>query len=272
MLVDLWLINLVFALLVVGPFFALFKADLGHSLLGRDLRPLNPAWLGDVIYRYQDMAPAALALAAAAVLLYLVLYVFLNGGIIGRLLDKEEGEGTAAPRLFLADCGRYFWRFARLFLLSLVFYAVALGAVPGALSAILKPVTENARTAWTIFWISNLRTVVALLLVSLVHLIFDYARIVVVVREERRVLHALGAAFAFIGKRFFRAWSLSLLITAGFLAGTGLYLFTRQFMPDTGLFWLGLALVWEQAFILFRLWTKMIYFSAQADYYGSRSY
>ncbi len=270
MLVDLWLINVIFALLVAGPFFALFKADLGHSMLGRNLRSFDPISLGDFIYKYQDVGPAALALVAGGVLIYMLLYVFLNGGIIGRLLDREEG--AAALPLFFADCGRYFWRFARLFLLSLVFYAVALGAIPGALEALLKPVTENARTAWTGFWISNLRTVVTLLLLSLVHMIFDYARIIVVVREERRVLRALGAALGFIGKRFFRSWSLYLLITAGWIAGTAVYLFGRQVMPDTGLLWLGLFLVWEQAFIFFRLWTKMTYFAAQADYYGSRRF
>jgi hypothetical protein len=269
LLLDLWVINFVFALLVAGPFYALFKADLGHSLLGRNLQSLDFIWLGDLVYRYQDMAPAALAWVMIPVLLYMLFYVFLNGGIIGRLLD---GEGRTTPQSFFADCGRYFWRFVRLFLVSLLFYALAFGVILGALSALLKPVMENARTEWTGFWISCLRTIFALLLLSLVHMILDYARILVVAEDDRHVLHALKTALRFIGRRFFRAWFLYLLIAAGFLAGTALYFLACGVIPDTGLIWTGLGIVWAQAFIAFRLLTKMVFFSSQAEYYRSSHY
>jgi hypothetical protein len=269
LLIDLWVINIVYALLIAAPLYALFKADLGHSLLGRNLQPLDFIWLGDFIYKYQDMAPAALALILVPLVLYTVLSVFLNGGIIGRLLDRD---GRTTPQAFFADCGRYFWRFVRLFLVSLLFYALAFGAILGALSALFKPVLENARTEWTVFWISDLRTVIALLLLSLVHMIFDYARILVVAGNERRVLQALKSAFAFIGKRFFRAWSLYLLIGMGFLAGTAVIFLVRGHLPDSGLVWLGLGLLWEQVFIVFRLWTKMTYFAAQAEFYRMSHY
>jgi len=269
LLIDLWVINMVYALLIAAPLYALFKADLGHSLLGRNLQPLDFIWLGDFIYKYQDMAPAALGLILVPLLLYPVLYVFLNGGIIGRLLDRE---GRTTPQAFFADCGRYFWRFARLFLISLLFYALTFGVILGALSALFRPVLENARTEWTLFWISDFRTVVALLLLSLVHMVFDYARIIVVAGDEKRALQALKGAFAFIGKRFFRAWSLYLLIGIGFLAGTAVFFLVRGHLPDSGLFWLGLGLLWEQAFIVFRLWTKMTYFAAQAEFYRMSHY
>jgi hypothetical protein len=269
LLIDLWVINFAYALLIATPLYALFKGDLSHSLLGRSLQPLDFIWLGDFIYKYQDMAPAALALILVPLLLYPVLYIFLNGGIIGRLLDRE---GRTTPDSFFADCGRYFWRFVRLFLLSLLFYALAFGVILGALSALFKPVLENARTEWTVFWISALRTVVALLLLSLVHMVFDYARILVVAGDENRVLRALQRAFAFIGKRFFRAWSLYLLIGMGFLAGTAVFFLVRGHLPESGLFWLGLGLLWEQAFIVFRLWTKMTFFAAQAEFYRMSHY
>ena len=56
---------------------------------------------------------ASRASCLVAGVLYLALQIFLNGGIVGRLLDRE-GRTTLEP--FFADCGRYFWRFVRLFL------------------------------------------------------------------------------------------------------------------------------------------------------------
>jgi hypothetical protein len=269
LLLDLWLINLGFALLIAGPFFALFKADLGHSLLGRNLQALDFIWLGDLVYRYQDIAPAVLAVVAIPVVLYALLSVFLNGGILGRLLDPE---GRTTPQTLFADCGRYFWRFVRLFLISLVFYVLALGVVPGLLSGLLSSVVENARTQWTVFWLSSARTVVTLLLLSLVHMIFDYARILVVLDDDRRVRHALMSALRFIGKRFFRAWFLYLLVGLGFLAGTAVYFLAAGGIPDTGLAWAGLGILWAQAFIAFRIWVKMVFFSAQAEFYRASHY
>jgi hypothetical protein len=262
-LLILWVFNVLFALLIAGPFFALFSSDLGHSLLGRNLQALDFIWLGDLIFRYQDVAPAALAAVAIPVVLYALVYVFLNGGIIGRLLD---GEGRTTLQTFFSDCGRYFWRFVRLFLISLLFYALAFGVVLEAVSALLKPVSEKALTEWPDFWISALHSVAALLVFSLVHMIFDYARILVVSEDDHRVRHALMTALRFVGRRFFRAWLLYLLIAAGFAAGTAVYALAGQAVPPEGLAWAGLGILWGQVFIAFRLWTKMVFFSAQAEY------
>lgn len=263
LLLILWVFNVLFALLIAGPFFALFSSDLGHSLLGRNLQALDFIWLGDLIFRYQDVAPAALAAVAIPVVLYALVYVFLNGGIIGRLLD---GEGRSTLQTFFSDCGRYFWRFVRLFLISLLFYALAFGVVLEAVSALLKPVSEKALTEWPDFWISALHSVAALLVLSLVHIIFDYARILVVSEDDHRVRHALMTALRFVGRRFFRAWFLYLLIAAGFAAGTAVYALAGRAVPPEGLAWAGLGILWGQVFIAFRLWTKMIFFSAQAEY------
>ncbi len=76
----------------------------------------------------------------------------------------------------------------------------------------------------------------------------------------------LGKALAFLGRRFFRAWLLYLLVGAGLVAGTALYFAAGGIIPGSGLAWLGIGLVWGQAFVVFRLWTKMVFFSAQAEY------
>jgi hypothetical protein len=269
LLLILWVINVLFALLIAGPFFALFSSDLGHSLLGRNLQTLDFIWLGDLFFRYQNVAAAALAAVAIPVVLFALVYVFLNGGIIGRLLD---GEGRTTPQTFFSDCGRYFWRFVRLFLVSLLFYALAFGVVLEALSALLKPVSEKALTEWPDFWISGLHSVAALLCLSLVHMVFDYARILVVAEDDRRVLHALKAALRFVGKRFFRAGFLYFLIAAGFVAGTAVYALVGQAIPPEGLAWTGLGILWGQVFIAFRLWTKMVFFSVQAEYLRTSPY
>jgi hypothetical protein len=62
------------------------------------------------------------------------------------------------------------------------------------------------------------------------------------------------------------------LIGAGVLAGAALFLVVQGRVPGTGLVWLGLGILWGQAFIVFRLWTKMVFFAAQAEYYRMNPY
>jgi len=266
LLLVLYLTNLAFALLIAWPFYALARADLGHSLLGRNLQTLDFVWLGELVYRYQSMAPAVAPWLLGSLLVYALLSVFLSGGTIGRLLDPE---GRTTARSFFSDCGRYCGPFFRLFLAALPFYLLALGAVPAALSALLKPLDENARTAWTPFGLSLGRTILALLALSIVHMVFDYARIRIVTEDEPRALRALGAALVFLGRRFFRGWTLYLLIALGFLAATGLAAALAGWFPEEGLFFVGAAAAGMQLYILFRLWTRMVFYAAQADYYRS---
>jgi hypothetical protein len=263
-LVNLWIINAVYALLVAAPMAALIQKDLGHSLLGRNLRSFDMIWLGDVIFKFQDAVPALRAWALAAMLLYFILYVFLNGGTIGRLVDRE---GPTNLQAFFGDCGKYFWRFVRLSLISLAFDILAFGLMMNVVSALMNPALENARTEWTVLLLNNAHTLIALLLLTIVHMIFDYARILVVSEDERRVLRSPGAAFKFLGGRFFRAWALYLLVAAGLLAGTALYFIVAGILPPSGILFLGLGILWAQFYIVFRLWARMVFFAAQAAYF-----
>lgn len=269
LLVILWVVNIVYAAVVAFPLVFIAQTELGHSYMGSNVRPFDLMWLGEATLKYQDAMPALIGGLVVAGLLFLGLYVFLNGGIIGRLLDRE---GRPTLRAFFEDCGRYFGRFVRLFLASLVFLGLTFGVVLRLLSALMNLWIENAWTEWTSVILQNLHFLAALLLLSVVHMVFDYARIVVVADEETKVLRALRNALHFLMKRFFRAWALYLLIVAGFVAGTVVFyaVFGLLSGPTVALVLLGF--VWMQLYVLFRIWVKTLFFAAQAEFFRSHPY
>ncbi|MCX6567910.1 MAG: hypothetical protein NT147_02515, partial [Candidatus Aminicenantes bacterium] len=173
---------------------------------------------------------------------------------------------------FFGDCGRYFWRFVRLFLASLVFLILTFGVILRLLSALLNLWIENAWTEWTSVILGNLHFLVALLLLSVVHMVFDYARIAVVADEETKVLRALGHALNFLKKRFFRSWALYLLIIAGFIAGTVFFYAVFGLLSGPTALFVLLGFVWMQLNLLFRIWVKTLFFAAQAEFYRSHPY
>jgi hypothetical protein len=269
LLAILWVVNIVYAAVVAFPLFILAQTELGHSYLGSNIRPFDLMWLGEAGLKYQDAMPAVIGGLVVAGLLFLVLYVFLNGGIVGRLLDRE---GRTSLPAFFGDCGRYFWRFVRLFLASLVFLILTFGIILRLLSALMNIWVENAWTEWPSVILGNLHFLAALLLLSVVHMVFDYARIAVVADEETKVLRALGHALNFLKKRFFRSWALYLLIVAGFVAGTVIFYAVFGFLSGPTVLFVLLGFVWMQLNVLFRIWVKALFFAAQAEFYRSHPY
>ena len=268
-LAVLYVVNTAFAAAVAVPILAVVQAELGHSYLGSNVRPLDLNWLGEAALGYAKAAPALAAGLLLALVLYAALQVFLNGGVVGRLLDKE---GRATLGAYFGDCGRYLGRYARLFLVSAVFLVLAFGVVLRLVAAAFEPLKEGAATEWLPLILSNVHLLLTLLLLSVVRMVVDYARIAVVADDERRVLKALRHALTFLRKRFFRAWALYLLVVAVTLAGTALFyiLLGPLGRPTVGA--VVAAIVLMQAYIVFRLWVRTLFVAAQAEYYRSHPY
>ncbi len=269
LLVILYVINVLFAVAVAAPLLFLVQRELGHSFLGSNVRPVDIMWIGEAVLKYQDALPALLGAMIVGAALYLVLHIFLNGGIVGRLLDRE-GPTTIEP--FFGDCARYFWRFVRVFLLSCVFLFLTLGVVMKLVSGLIRPAMESAATEWLPLILSNIHLLLALLLLSIVRMVVDYARIAVVADGERKVLRALRHALKFLGHRFFRAWALYLLLAVLSLAGMVVFhvVFDRLGTPAVSMVLAGL--VWMQVYVVFRLWIRALFVSAQAEYYRGHPY
>ena len=120
-----------------------------------------------------------------AVVLYLLLTVFLNGGIIG-CLNRPEASTTLAD--FFHDCGLYFWRFLRLFLLSIPVYLLAVGDLLPLLRTLLNVFDRRATTEWPALIASNLRFLALVLLLTVVSMFFDYVKIGLVTSGRKKVL------------------------------------------------------------------------------------
>jgi hypothetical protein len=265
----LYAFNVLFAVAAAAPLLLIVQQELGHSLLGSNVRPVDAMWIGEVVLKYGASLKPLLGGSLIIGFLYLVLHVFLSGGIVGRLLDRE---GSSKLESFFADSGRYFWRYVRIFLLSLVFWVLTFGVVLSLLSALIRPLMENAWTEWLPLILSNVHFLIALLLLSIVHMIVDYARIAVVSDGERSIVKALRHALRFLGTRFFRAWGIYVLLVVLTLAGTVVFYVVLGRFAAPGLAGVVASLVWMQLYVLFRLWMRTVFVAAQAEYYRAHPY
>jgi hypothetical protein len=262
--VRLWAINLIFSLFAGGPLFFLMINHMSHSFSGeRALQKLDLFWLGDFVYRFMDFSPGLLGIIVLAVVLYLILAVFLNGGIIG-CLNRAEAKTTLAD--FFHDCGLYFWRFFRQFLLSIPVYLISLAIFFPLLRATLGIISRRATTEWPALIVSNLRFLALVLLLGAMSMFFDYVKIGLVTGGRKKVLKETWLTLKFFGQHFFKAWGLYLLAGLVFVMLTFFYLEIARIIPKNRPLLVLLVFLWQQIYILCRQWSKVLFFATELEF------
>jgi hypothetical protein len=193
---------------------------------------------------------------------WLVIWSFLSGGIIDRYA-RARPTRTAG---FFAACGTHFWRFARLGVVVLLVYYLLFAVVHRWLFDDLYPVlTRDLTVERTAFALRlGLYLVFALLLI-LCSMVFDYARIRLVVEDRHSALGALMAGSRFV-RRHPGTLRLYVLNTAAYLALLLAYALVSPGAPRAGLrMWITLAL--GQLFILARHYLKLLFYASQTAFF-----
>ncbi len=228
-------------------------------------------WLIDLFNSRFDGASLASSAAEVGVLLlivtffYLLLNVFFAGGII-EVLAHRNGVKFSLRR-FWAGAGAGFPRFFRLWIFSSILYAIAIGAFVFIIMMIIDASEESAREKP-----GSVKALIALsvllLVLMIINMVFDYARIGAVLNQRYRMLREILLAFKFSFRHFLTTFGLYLMIA---LAGGVLFLLLtagRAAIIQNSLVAAFLAFVVAQIAIAARLWNRIAFYAAQIDLYG----
>jgi hypothetical protein len=221
LVVLLWAVNLAVALPLAAVLAEEIQGSLGRSLVAEELlEGFDTGWHGELhhggsrlaetfggellgagaffenLERWWrgDLLSLPPALVAAGVL-YAVVWAFLLGGVLERLV-RPDGSG------FFAACGRHWFRFLRLALVAAVLYYLVYRLVRagfGALETAGRDLTSE-RTA--LLWVLAGAALTVLLLAA-VRTAFDYAKIAVVAEGRRSALGAAWTGLRFVARRPF---------------------------------------------------------------------
>lgn len=265
-MIYLWLINFIFSLFMITPVYFLLRKEFSRSLMAdRVFQGFDLLWFGDIVFKYRNFYPPFLGWLLVPAVFFLLLFIFLNGGILGRIAAQEEKVDLKS---FLADCGQYFFRFFRVFLISLIGYVIVFGIIFRAISALFKLWTKHASSEWPLIFSSNLKFLIAVLLFSIVRMFFDYVRVRLVVEGSKKTIRATILNFSFMARRFFGAWLLYILVgLVAVLLGV-IYLLLLRYFPQIGVL-LILFFFLQQLYILSRMWTRLLFFSTEYHFLKS---
>lgn len=212
----------------------------------------------DNLDAFVDNKPMAATIAGATAA-WLLVWSFLSGGVIDRLARSRR---TRAPGFFAA-AGMHFWRFLRLGLFAwFVYYALfewLHGWIFSDLYERLVRDLNNERTAVLLRLAAYLLFGAALIFFNL---IFDYARIRIVVEDRRSAIGAIAAGSRFVRRHFGRVAGLYLLNGFAFVALIALYAVLSPGAPTSGgRMWAVLLL--GQTYIVGRHYLKLLFYASQ---------
>ena len=195
---------------------------------------------------------------------WLVLWSFLSGGVLDRYARMRPTRASG----FFAACGTHFWRFLRLGVLGL---AGVLGAlqprapvvVRGRLSVGHAQRHRGAhRVCDTAHRLPRFRK-----LLILSNVVFDYARIRIVVEDRRTAVGALLAGARFV-RRHPAVLRLYLINGGGFVLLALLYALVSPGAPSGFAIWIALAI--GQFYIVLRHYVKLLFYASQTAFFQSQ--
>jgi hypothetical protein len=206
----------------------------------------------------------AVIVGAAAV--YILLWIFLAGGII----DRYARDRPIRAHGFFSACGVFFFRFLRLALAQAAVYGFLFGALHPLLFDRLYPrLVHEVAVERTAFLTRLALYTVFGLLVAISAMIFDYAKVRAVVEDRRSMLGAINAALGFIRRNYAAAVGLFAANFLLFIAVVAAYALVAPGASGAGVRTL-IAFAIGQVYVAARLWVKLVFWASETALFQSR--
>jgi hypothetical protein len=203
---------------------------------------------------------------AAAVATYLLTWVFLSGGV----LDRYARQRPTRTHGFFAAAGVYFWRFLRLGAIAALVYWFLFAYVHEKLfdQWFVSATRDFAVERTVLFWRAGMYAIFGALL-GATNVLFDYAKVRLVVEDRRSATGAITAAFAFITRNPRQVIALYVLNGVGFIVLFTLWALVAPGAGGGGVsMWAGFAAT--QLYVAARLGMKLQFMASQTALFQGR--
>jgi hypothetical protein len=207
-----------------------------------------------------DNLPMATTIAGATAA-WLVIWSFLSGGIIDRYARRRHTRAYG----FFAACGTHFWRFLRLGVVAWIVYWVLFAGVHGWIFEDAYPwITRDVTAERSAFAVRLLGYVIFGALLIGANIVFDYARVRIVVEDRHSALGALLAGARFV-RRHPGTLALYGLNATGFVLLALVYAVVAPGAAGGIAFWLAFTI--GELYILLRHYLKLLFYASQTAYF-----
>ncbi len=259
----LWVTNALFSLILTIPIYLLLTVNIGHSLISNLLnQTIDYVWLLQFRHQFSIELSQIPILLYGVILIYILLNTFYSGGLLSVFNQPVKNHVID----FFYGGVKYWFRFFKVLLISIILYLIifSLYEITGRLNALLF---GSQAGYYGDFIFRLVRYIVLLFFIGIVTVITDYARVLMVVKNNVNVTESILNSTKFIFKNFNKVFSV--FLTVALLGATGaiLYNFAGLFIPKSPFYFLLLTFILQQILIIFRLNIRMFFFSTEITLY-----
>ena len=259
-----WGVNTVFSILLTGPIVLFLKESLQHNVQADKLtETFNYLWFLELNYQFKEIIETLPTILIMAGIIFVLVQVFLFSGIYQIL--SGEAEKNHFIDLFYG-CVRYFYRFFKVFLISVVCY-IGLYYVNIIYLNYTEILSMNSESEFLIILLNLLRYSTIIFIFGILNLIFDYFRIRIVIHQNYNVLKDLWLSFKFVIKNFWRVSTLFWFFAALGLLLSILHTQINNYFNPTSYITIFAIFIVNQIFIFTKIWTKLLFISSQIEFY-----
>lgn len=196
---------------------------------------------------------------------YLLASTFLAGAFVGTYAKSYR----VSFQEFLVEGGKYFGKFFRISLVSLLLYLFLFDVVVDFWSEWIRATTANDPSEMTPFTHYMIKNAVVVLGVGFLTMCFDYAKIRMVIDDRFSALFAVWAGMKFVFRNFWSTAGLFLLLSLVGVFFIVLYALLQGTIQVSGYWSIVFLFLLQQLYVGLRLWLKASFYASQTQLYQS---
>ncbi len=205
-----YLFLLIPGLLIALAYWSSFKSAIGNFIApGNLLKGFDYTAYTELMRFEGEKINAAISQAFLLVIFYIFVGLFISGGIIFSLNDKNSKSNLLS---MLTGGSRFFWRFLKLNLYSMVVHLIIMAIIYLPFTILVISSFEGAATEKSAFFLFLPFGVFHLIVMLYLFTINNYAKFALVHNNSQKVLRSLWMAAKFVTRKFFNTYSLALLL------------------------------------------------------------
>ena len=264
MVLLLWFFNFLFGFFIFYLLYNRLSEALSQSTISEGmLSKMNYHFVFEFL-TYHGQALSTIRNAALVLIgVYILVSIFLLGGILHSLVETQKT--SFLPRFF-QGCAKFFGRFFRLFVYSLILW-FAFVVFMFILSLVVSALTGKGANEQLTFYLLLVEAAIALFSIFFINMIQGYARIRIVTEDSRHVFRSLLQSIEFVFKRLGGTLSLYYLFVLTGLALIVVYWLLKSVLPFSSAVAILIMFLVYQIFIISQGWLRVAFQAGQLSYY-----
>jgi hypothetical protein len=265
MVLLLWFFNLLFGFFIFYLLYGRLAEALSQSAISEGMQSkVNYNFVFEFLTYHGEALGTIRSLALVLICVYILVSIFLFGGILQVIVVGTQKKSFL--QRFFQGCGKFFGRFFRLFIYSLVLWFVFV-VLMIILYQIGSALTENGANEKLTYYLYLVGGGIALFFIFFINMIQDYARIRIVTEDSRYVLRSLFQSIGFVFKRLGGTLGLYYLLVLTGVVVALVYWGLRSVIPFSSGAAILITFLVYQLFIASHAWIKVAFQAGQLSYF-----